>query len=129
MSDANPSEGEAQGQEEGSRAGSVVMLSGDLMFASRVRAASQSAGVGFHFGGSLPEANLESVRFVVLDLSTRSGLIGSIASLCAKRCPRAKLIAYGPHVHVDRLREARASGIPNVMTNGQFNAQLPVLFD
>ena len=45
-----------------------------------------------------------------------------------RRRPQAKLIAYGPHVHVDHLREARACGIANVMTNGQFNAQLPQLF-
>ena len=113
---------------EAVRGGSVVMLSGDLMFASRVRAAAQSAGLTFHFGGSLPDADLEDVRFVVLDLSTRSGLISSIAGLCAERCPQATLIAYGPHVHVDRLSAAKEAGIPHVMTNGQFNAQLSQLF-
>lgn len=108
--------------------GSVVMLSGDLMFASRVGAAAKRAGFGFHFGGALPEGNLEHVRFVVLDLSTRSGLVSSIGALCKQRCPQAKLIAYGPHVQVDRLNEARAAGITGVMTNGQFNAQLHELF-
>ena len=108
--------------------GSVVMLSGDLMFASRVRGAAQTAGLAFHFGGSLPEGDLAAVRFVVLDLATRSGLIDSIAEQCRQRCPQAQLIAYGPHVHVDRLREARQAGIPTVMTNGQFHSQLPVLF-
>ncbi len=123
----NPESGRGDSSED-SGGGSVVMLSGDLMFASRVRAAAQSAGLAFHFGGSLPDADLGSVRFVVLDLSTRSGLISSIAGLCAERCPQATLIAYGPHVHVDRLSAARESGIAKVMTNGQFNAQLPQLF-
>lgn len=108
--------------------GSVVMLSGDLMFASRVRGAVQAAGMGFHFGGSLPEGDLGAVRFVVLDLATRSGLIDSIVEQCRERCPEARLIAYGPHVQVDRLRQARQAGIPTVMTNGQFHSQLPVLF-
>ena len=128
MDDPSTNEEEGRGEDSQPSGGSVVMISGDLMFASRVRAAAQGAGLTFHFGGSLPDADLQSVRYVVLDLSTRSGLIGSIAGLCAKRCPQAKLIAYGPHVHVDRLREARSSGIPNVMTNGQFNAQLSELF-
>jgi hypothetical protein len=112
-----------------SDSGSVVMLSGDLMFASRVRAAAQAAGLEFHFGGSLPEDDLSGVRYVVLDLSTRSGLAGTVGPACRERCPQAKVIAYGPHVHVDRLNAARAGGIENVMTNGQFNAQLQNLFE
>lgn len=116
------------GRSEAGSGGRVVMLSGDLMFASRVRSAAQAAGLEFHFGGSLPEGDLQDVRYVIVDLSTRSGLVGSIAGLCDQRCPQATLIAYGPHVQVERLREARESGIPNVMTNGQFNAQLPQLF-
>ncbi len=108
--------------------GSVVMLSGDLMFASRVRSAATQAGLEFLFGGQLPDGDLDSVRYVVLDLSTRSSLAGSIAGQCAERCPEAKLIAYGPHVHVDRLDAARQGGIETVMTNGQFNSQLGGLF-
>lgn len=112
----------------GTSSGRVVMLSGDLMFASRVRAAAQAAGLEFYFGGVLPDGDLGDVRFVILDLATRRGLAGTIAPSCAERCPDARLIAYGPHVQVDRLDEARQSGIPNVLTNGQFNAQLPQLF-
>jgi hypothetical protein len=107
---------------------SVVMLSGDLMFASRVRSAAEASGLTFRFGGSLPEGDLRHVRYVVLDLSTRSGLVGDLAGQCAERCPQAELIAYGPHVQVDRLREAKAAGIPTVMTNGQFNERLSTLF-
>ncbi len=107
---------------------SVVMLSGDLMFASRVRSAAEATGLKFHFGGTLPHGDLQHVRYVVLDLSTRSGLVHDLATQCAERCPQAKLIAYGPHVQVERLREAKAAGFPTVMTNGQFNEQLPRLF-
>ncbi len=109
--------------------GSVVMLSGDLMFSSRVKAAAERAGLGFRISGSLPENETESIRYVILDLSTRSGLIDEIASQCTQRCPQAILIAYGPHVHVDKLNRARAASIPTVMTNGQFDSQLSSLFD
>jgi hypothetical protein len=109
--------------------GKIVMLSGDLMFASRVRAVAQSQGFAFHFGGSLPEGDLSTVRFVILDLSTRSGLIDQVARDCAERCPDATLIAYGPHVQTDLLRRAREAGIANVMTNGQFNASLTRTFN
>ena len=109
-------------------AGSVVMISGDLIFSSRVRSAAQRAGLQFRVAGNLPEDDTESIRFVVLDLSTRSKLTGEIAVQCNERCPSAKLIAYGPHVQVDKLSKARESGIETVMTNGQFNNLLPQIF-
>jgi hypothetical protein len=109
--------------------GSVVMLSGDLMFASRVKSVVQRAGLEFRFGGQLPAEQTESIRYVVLDLATRSGLTSTLVSQCAERCPQAKLIAFGPHVHVDRLAEAREAGFALVMTNGQFDSQMVHLFD
>lgn len=108
--------------------GTVVFLSGDLMFASRVKAAAEQAALAFHFGGSLPESGTDSIRFVVLDLATRSGLTSEIAGQCAVRCPQARLIAYGPHVQVSKLNAAREAGITVVMTRGQFDRELATLF-
>ena len=42
---------------------SVVMLSGDLMFASRVKAAAERAGFDFRIGGALPADNTDAIRF------------------------------------------------------------------
>ncbi len=106
----------------------VVMLSGDLMFGSRVKSAAERAGWTFTLGGKLPDGELADVRFVIVDLSTRSGVVGTIVGECAERCPGAKLLAYGPHVHVPKLKAAREAGIENVITNGQFDAMLPTLF-
>ncbi len=63
MDDPSTNEEEGRGEDSQPSGGSVVMLSGDLMFASRVRAAAQGAGLTFHFGGSLPDADLRSVRY------------------------------------------------------------------
>ena len=109
--------------------GSVVMLSGDLLFSSRVKMAAQRAGLQFRVAGNLPDDETELIRFVVLDLSTRSKLTDQIADQCNERCPDAKLIAYGPHVQVNKLNKARESGITTVMTNGQFDSQLPRIFE
>ena len=117
---------DSQSDAQQSAAG-VVMISGDLMFSSRVKAAAAQAGLEFRLGFGLPEQT-ESIRFVVLDLSTQSGQASQIAKQCAERCPAAKLIAYGPHVQVQKLEAARKAGIATVMTNGQFNSQLPTLF-
>lgn len=108
--------------------GSVVMLSGDLIFSSRVKTAAERAGLQFRVAGKLPDDNTDAIRFVVLDLSTRSKLIDEIVAQCNERCPQAKLIAYGPHVQIAKLGNARAAGITMVMTNGQFDSQLPRLF-
>ncbi len=108
--------------------GTVVFLSGDLIFASRVKGAAMQAGREFCLSGSLPETETESIRFVVLDLSTRGSRIDEIVKQCVQRCPQARLIAYGPHVQVVKLAAAREAGIPTVMTKGQFDAKLPTLF-
>ena len=108
--------------------GDVVFLSGDLMFASRVKASAQAAGLNFRFGGSLPSEDTKSIRFVVLDLATRSGLTPEIVSQCDQRCPAAKLIAYGPHVQTTKLAAAKEAGIPVVLTRGQFDSKLSSLF-
>ena len=107
----------------------VVFLSGDLMFASRVRGAAEAHDWDFQFSASLPE-DCEDVGCVILDLATRSGLTDSIVSDCQNRCPEAKLIAFGPHVHTERLDAARRAGISTVMTRGQFDQQISKgLFD
>ena len=101
----------------------VVFLSGDLLFASRVRAAAEANDLTFEFAGALPDT-ADDIAYVILDLATRSGLTASLAEQCESRCPDATLIAFGPHVHVDRLDAARRAGIPQVMTRGQFDRQL-----
>lgn len=105
----------------------VVFLSGDLMFASRVRAAAEAAELDFQLAMELPD-DAADVSCVILDLSTRSKLTPVIAEHCAQRCPDAKLIAYGPHVQVPKLNAARESGIPVVLTRGQFDRELTSLF-
>lgn len=107
----------------------VLMLSGDLMFSSRVKSAVERAGKRFQLSGSLPSAASDQIEFVIVDLSTRSGVLPDLAEQCARLCPQAKLIAYGPHVQVDQLEAARQAGVSNVMTNGQFNRELASLFN
>jgi hypothetical protein len=107
----------------------VLMLSGDLMFSSRVKSAVERAGKQFQLSGSLPAEASDAIEFVIVDLATRSGVLPELGDQCARLCPQAKLIAYGPHVQVDKLEAARQAGVPNVMTNGQFDRELTSLFN
>jgi len=104
----------------------VVFLSGDLMFASRVRAAAQSEGLHFQLSASLPDCG--DITYVIVDLSTRSGVVDGLMERCRQVCPDAKIMAYGPHVQVARLEKARQAGIPIVLTRGQFDRSLGTLF-
>ena len=107
----------------------VAFLSGDLMFASRVKAAAENAGLTFWLGGSLPQVgDTPPVAYVILDLSTRASLSGEIAQQCAQRFPTAQLIAYGPHVQVAKLKAAREAGIKTVLTRSQFDSVLGSMF-
>ncbi|MEL6108569.1 MAG: histidine kinase [Planctomycetota bacterium] len=123
---AAPESGEDQSNVEG-KVDAVVFLSGDLMFASRVRAAAEASDLEFHFGGAVPDIKSE-IAWVIVDLATRSGAVDDLADTCREKCPDAKLIAFGPHVHVARLEKARAAGIPTVLTRGQFDRALASLF-
>lgn len=105
----------------------VVFLSGDLMFASRVRGAAEAAGLTFQLAGALPDT--PGIQFVIVDLATRSSVVDALMDACHRVCPNARVIAYGPHVQVARLDKARAAGIPVVITRGQFDRMLSGLFD
>ena len=109
--------------------GSVVFLSGDLIFTSRVRGAAEAAGYEFRGGTALPKEQTDVIRYVILDLSTRSGLTPEIVGWCTEHCPDATLMAYGPHVQVNRINAAREAGIATVMTRGQFDRDLPNVFE
>ncbi len=112
----------------------VWFFSGDLIFAGRVRAAAESAGFGFALLGQWPKPDQDRPldgavpAFVVVDLSTRSAASAEVCRLSKEQFPRAKTIAYGPHVQAGRLAQARRDGFDNVLTRGQFDSMLPTLF-
>ncbi|MEO1618325.1 MAG: histidine kinase [Planctomycetota bacterium] len=102
-------------------------MSGDLLFASRVKGAAEAADLRFSLAGKLP-AEPEAIAWVIVDLATRAGVVEGLMSQCEQVCPDARVLAYGPHVQVDRLERARSAGIPTVITRGQFDRALPELF-
>lgn len=113
----------AHGSTDENRPDCVLFLSGDLIFASRVRAAASQHGREFQLSGSIPSEPVEASH-VIVDLSTRSKAVEGLMDACEKFCPRARVIAYGPHVQVARLKAARQAGIPTVLTRGQFDSAL-----
>lgn len=115
----------------------VLFLSGDLIFASRVRSAAEAAGLTFQLSGKMPAEAVSAdgtdrdeaeVAWIIIDLATRSGIVSEVVETARERYPEARLLAYAPHVQVGRLQAARDAGVPTVVTRGQFDAKLTSLF-
>ena len=66
---------------------------------------------------------------MVLDLETAglnpSTLLGNDKPADASS---PKILAFGPHVHAKRLADARAAGCDEVLSRGEFHAQMDEIF-
>ncbi|MEQ8787660.1 MAG: histidine kinase [Pirellulaceae bacterium] len=108
----------------------AILLSGDLMFLSRVQGAARSRGVEFQSASSV-EALLEHLAedrgaLVMIDLSAGKLDVAATVGRIREKSPLVRIVAYGPHVHEQKLAEAASAGC-DVMTRGQFNASFDSL--
>ena len=104
----------------------VLLIADDLMLGSSV--SGHAAALSLQFANvsidDAPSACERASRVLLLvDLET-AGL--DVATL-AKSLPQHALktaVAYGPHVHVNRLNAATEAGFGTVVSRGQFSAQV-----
>jgi DNA-binding NarL/FixJ family response regulator len=110
----------------------IVLLSSDLTVLSRVE------GAAIRVGQTLRSASSEALavemcrnddaRTVVVDLSMQSADPGSLVSrLKANEGSSTRVVAFGPHVHEQRLAAARDAGCDLVVSRGQFFSQLEAI--
>ena len=107
----------------------IVLLSGDLMGASRVEGAVRQAGADFRLVPTIDAAaaicGQQPVAAVMVDLATPgldpAELVQRIHSGADQ--PPA-IIAFGPHVLDERLAAAEQAGCDQVLSRGQFMAQI-----
>ncbi len=113
-------------------ASSVILLCSDLMLISSVGGLASSRQVAFRTVSSSSEAiigiqdELADHRMVQLfiDLATTGLDLPALVAAIPETVVR-NAVAYGPHVHAERLDAARAAGIGHVMSRGAFNARFP----
>jgi DNA-binding response OmpR family regulator len=103
----------------------VILLSGDLMAASRIQGALSRTGARLLTAKTGEQAisicNEEPVKLVVVDLSVPALEIELLVSSLKRAGSLAtKIVAFGPHVHEDRLAAAKAAGCDEVVSRGQF---------
>jgi DNA-binding NarL/FixJ family response regulator len=111
---------------------SVVLLTGDLMVASRVAGAAARVGTSVETAGTTEQAVARcaegSVELLLVDLSAPAAkpqeLVGQLMSFGGDR---PTIVAFGPHVHEALLSAAREAGCDEVVSRGQFFAQLDAL--
>ena len=108
---------------------SVLILSDDLIFTSRITGAARdygaSAQVVRNVDAAISAAQREPPSCVIVDLALIGGrmveLIGALASLPS----RPRLIAYGSHVDTESLRSATEAGCDVVLPRSRFVEVLP----
>jgi len=111
---------------------SVVLLTSDLAVVARVEGAARRLGKKLLvFGNESPAAEssgADPVDLLIIDLSTHSlDIRTTVARLKSGDSSSTRVIAFGPHVHEQRLAAARDAGCDVVVSRGQFFAQLDTI--
>jgi CheY-like chemotaxis protein len=103
----------------------VVILTGDLTVISRVEGAARTRGVPVRAFANLAQAvshcTEESPKLLIIDLSMVSmELEHLINTLRETTSAPPRVVAFGPHVHEERLAAAREAGCDEVVSRGEF---------
>ena len=108
--------------------GTRVYLTNDLLFSSQILSAAQNAQKPLDWISSTQDFSEKvragNVRLALLDLGTVTGAVSELISELRTGNPGCKVIAYGPHVHVDRLIEAQNAGCDEVLARGAFSREI-----
>ncbi|MCI0334299.1 MAG: hypothetical protein L0228_13855 [Planctomycetes bacterium] len=110
----------------------VILLTVDLAVISRVE------GVASRMGASVRSTSSESAavelcvaeptKLLIADLNLASlNVVSLVEQVKAVVTTPPRIIAFGPHVHEERLAAAREAGCDEVISRGQFFAQLDAL--
>ena len=104
----------------------VLFLSSDLMFSSRVIGAAKMLGVPMQLvadSASLPQKIMADCRLVLVDLTLDNLNLSAAVKAIKAGSPAARVIAYGAHVDEAALADAAEAGCDVVLTRGQFQKQ------
>jgi DNA-binding NarL/FixJ family response regulator len=110
----------------------IVLLSNDLTVLSRVEGAASRVGQTVRSASSealaIELCEDDDARTLVVDLSMQSVDLASLVNqLRANESSATRVVAFGPHVHEQRLAAAREAGCDLVVSRGQFLSQLETI--
>ncbi len=107
----------------------ILLLTNDLMFQSRVSGSVHTANKTFMVDRSVSKLverseDPNSVELVLIDLAFGDVELSAAIPTFKSSFPNARVLAFGPHVDVERLAQAESAGADQVMTRGQFDRDL-----
>lgn len=107
----------------------AVLLTNDLMVTSVAHGAAQRCGAALELASNAAQllAAIErgSVGLVVIDIRIPNLDVESMLERIRSVVPSdSKVVAFGPHVHVDALAAATAAGCNEVITRGEFDRKI-----
>jgi len=111
----------------------VALLGRDLIIASRITAAADSAGVAvtrIDDPADLPPPS--GIRLLLVDWGDRGPDWGErISAWCASapESARPRILLFGPHVDLEAHAAARAAGLGPMRARSKLLADLPSLFE
>ncbi len=109
----------------------VVVLTSDLVLQSRLRAAGQRVGIAVEIAtaSDVVATKVEEAqpRLVVLDLAHRGLDPAQLVPQLKALVPAVSVVAFGPHVHPQRLAAATAAGCDLVKSRGAFHAEMDAI--
>jgi CheY-like chemotaxis protein len=99
-----------------------LLLSDDLIFTSRITGTARALGLSIRavrtFESLLALAGQQQAGCVIIDLAIPGLVLADLFRQLGDQPPR--VVAYGSHVDVERLRAARAAGCDPVLPRSQF---------
>ena len=110
----------------------ILLLSTDLLSSSQIAGAAARVGTTL-LTVATPEKLLEQLSadaaqpasLLVMDLNSwRWDLAEWLPRIRGAAHPPGRIVAFGPHVHAERLAAAQAAGCDEVLTRGQFFARM-----
>jgi CheY-like chemotaxis protein len=111
----------------------IAFLTNDLVFPSRLAAVAQKLGVRMEVATNHDvllaklAAETSSAAVVILDLGLPGITPAALLPQLKASFATLTIIAFGPHVHEQKLADAKAAGCDVVLTRGQFDAQIQSL--
>ena len=103
---------------------SVLFLTSDLMFSSRVVGAARALGVPLQLVAdlrTLPDKITSDCRLAIIDLTLDKLNLPVAIQAIRAGAPHARVIAYGPHVDQAALIGAGQAGCDQVLSRGKFD--------
>jgi CheY-like chemotaxis protein len=102
----------------------VVLLATDLMVVSRVQGAAAQVGAAIKVAASESQAvqlcRDANADLLIVDLATPTISLKPIRQMTTNSTRVTRIVAFGPHVHEDRLQSAREAGCDLVVSRGRF---------